>query len=118
MTFSSSLVCDSASEYFASEDPKLFWRFVECLLGEGLQENLSRLTESQQHDLVLGCARNILPGGATEMLKFALATRYYSPALEAYASYLKNGVKPAYGRGMLPYMLLRESLGLRLQEYG
>ena len=86
-----------ASEYFASEDPQLFWSLSSCLLSHSFAVSLSS-TEKFQHDVILSCAETLLPGGATEMLKLSLATRYFSPALEAYSSFVESVIKPEYER--------------------
>ncbi|KAG8190170.1 hypothetical protein JTE90_008702 [Oedothorax gibbosus] len=83
-----------ASEFLAEEKPELFWKFVDdCSKLE--PEFFQRRTEKLQYDAVVDICSNYLSASKIALLKFSLALRAYSPAIEMFHQIAYDQTFPA-----------------------
>jgi len=78
-----------ASEFFAAENKKLFWKFVDFIA----EKNLSTSTDEEEYNLVLEAAGDMLPLERLPLLKYALQIRHYSPTVEMHRQYCQQVVQ-------------------------
>ncbi|MFH4973666.1 hypothetical protein AB6A40_000375 [Gnathostoma spinigerum] len=72
------------SEFMAKESNKIFWDFVDQVAQTEKAEEWNSYSDSKQHQYAIKLASTFLSPGRIQLLRFALALRVHSPAVQLF----------------------------------
>uniref|UniRef100_A0A915JM16 UDP-glucose:glycoprotein glucosyltransferase n=1 Tax=Romanomermis culicivorax TaxID=13658 RepID=A0A915JM16_ROMCU len=73
-------ILQEACDFIASEEPRLFWKFIESVFDE--VDDFEEKTEKDIYDIIIRNAHKLLVKSRQLFLTFALSLRHHSPSVE------------------------------------